>query len=72
MPALRDRLLVLALVGERPADKGVRLGAGADGEGAPVALDGLVEPARHLGSIAALEVFARLFRPLALGHVGGC
>src|SRR3979490_2613859 len=55
-PALRDRLLVLALVGERPADEGVRFGARVESEGTPVALDGLVETARHLGVIAALEV----------------
>src|SRR5262245_15669309 len=66
--ALDDGLLVLALVGERPAAERVRLRGGVNSERAIIALDGFVETPRHLRFVAALEVLARVVRPLGLGH----
>src|SRR3990172_1682659 len=67
--ALRDGVLVAALVGERPAEEGVRFGARVYRDRAAVGFNRRVDPAGHLLLVAALEVLARLLRPPVLGHV---
>src|SRR6202162_5879544 len=67
--ALRDGVLVAALVGERPAEEGVRFGGRLYRDRAAVGFDRRVDLAGHLLLVAALEVLARFPRPLVLGHV---
>src|SRR5262249_47687068 len=64
--ALRDGLLVLALIRQRPTEEGVRFRGGANGERALIVIDGFVQASGHLGLVAPRDVLAGLRRPLPL------
>src|SRR5207247_8429813 len=64
-----DRLLVLALKRQGPAEKGMRFRGGMNGQRSSVVVDGFLEAPGHLRFIAALELLACVRRPLTVRHV---
>src|SRR5207253_8160746 len=66
--ALGDRGLEVALEAVRPAEKGVGLGRGMQGNRSVVEVVGAVEVARHLATICLAEEIDRLLEALARGH----